>query len=81
MAPGVFVKVDGMEDTAEGGSEVSQQVIAQAELPQHVGVMASTVNRFVVAVGRGHGPEAGQGIRKNRAAWRHVFSGPVTDRF
>jgi len=34
-----------------------------------------------VAVGRGHGPEAGQASGERRAAGREVLSGPVTDRF
>ena len=51
------------------------------ELRQIVGVLAAGDERLLVAVGRGHGAEAGQSIGKSMAAGREVPFGPVRDRF
>ncbi len=48
-----------MEGSAEAGLEVAQQGVDPAELRQVVGVLATGDDSLVVAVGRGHGSEAG----------------------
>ena len=70
-----------MEGTAEAGLEVAQQGVDPAELWYVVGVLAAGDDRLVVAVGRGHGAEAGQSIGWNTAAGREMVFGPVRDRF
>ncbi len=59
-APGVLVKVEGVEGAVEAGLEVAQQDIDSAELREVVGVAPAGENSLVVAVGRGHRPETGQ---------------------
>ncbi len=80
-APGVVVQVRGVEGTAEAGLEIAQQGVDPAELRQGVGVLAAGDDSLVVAVGRGHGAEAGPPIGKTMAAGREVALGPVRDRF
>jgi hypothetical protein len=46
-------------------------------LRQVVGMLAAGDDSPVVAVGSGHGAEAGQAIGKDMAAWREVAFGPV----
>ena len=70
-----------MEGTAEADLEVDQQGVDPAELRQVDGVLAAGDDSLVVAVGRGHGAEAGQAIGENLAAGREVAFGPVRDRF
>ena len=70
-----------MEGTAEAGLEVAKQGVDPAELRQVVGVLAAGDDSLVLAVGRGHGAEAGQAIGENMAAGREVPFGPVRDRF
>ncbi len=70
-----------MEGTVEIGLEVAQQGVDPAKLRQVVGVLAAGDDSLVVAVGRGHGAEAGQAIGENMAAGCEVAFGPVRDRF
>ena len=70
-----------MEGTAKAGLEVAQQGVDQPELREVIGVLAAGDDSLVVAVGRGHGAEAGQFIGKNMTAGREVAFGPVKDRF
>ena len=70
-----------MEGTAEAGFEVAQKSVDPPELWQVVGVLAAGDDCLVLAVGRGHGAEAGQSIGENMTAGREVAFGPVRDRF
>jgi len=70
-----------VEGTAEAGLEVAQQGVDPPELRQVFGMLAAGDDSPVVAVGIGHGAEAGQAIGKDMAAWREVAFGPVRDRF
>ena len=69
-----------MEGAAEDGLEVAQQGVDPAELGQFGGVLAAGDDSLVVAVGRGHRPEACQAIGEHGAAGRQVPSGPLPDR-
>ena len=68
-----------MEGAVEAGLEVAQQGIDPAELRQVVGVLATGDNSLVVAVGGGHGAEAGQAIREHLAAGHQMAFSPVSD--
>jgi len=70
-----------VEGTAKAGLEVAQQGVNPAELRQVLGVVASGADVLVVAVGRGHGAEAGQAIGEHMDARCEVSLGPVRDRF
>jgi len=81
VALGVLVKVEGLESTAEAGLEVAQQGVDPPELRQVFGMLAAGDDSLFVAVGRGHGAEAGQANGKDMAAWSEVAFSPVRDRF
>jgi len=68
-----------VESTAKAGLEVAQQGVNPAELRQALGVLATGDDRLVVAVGRGHGAEAGQATGEHMAAMCKVSLGPVSD--
>lgn len=68
-----------MEGTAEAGLEVAQQGVDPPELRQVVGMLAAGDDSLVVAVGCGHGAEAGKSIRENLAAGSEMAYGPVKD--
>ena len=67
VAPGVLLKVEGVEGSAEAGLEVAQQGVDPPELRQVVWMLAAGDDSPVVAVGCGHGAEAGQAIGKDMA--------------
>lgn len=69
-----------MEDTAGAGLEVAQQGVDPAEQRQVVGLLAAGGDSLVVAVGRGHGAEAGQATGENMAAGREVAYRPLRNR-
>ena len=68
-----------MEGAAEAGLDVAQKGVDPAELRQVVGMLAAGDNSLVVAVGCGHGAEAGQAIGEHMAAWHQMAFGPVSD--
>ena len=70
-----------MEGTDEAGLEVVQQGVDPPELQQVVGMLAAGDKSLVVAVGCGHGAEAGESIGENMAAGREVAFSPARDRF
>ena len=69
-----------MERSTEAGLEVAQQGVDPAELGWFVGVFAAVDDCLVVAVGCGHGTEAGQGIGEHLAAGTQVALDPVGNR-
>ena len=81
VALGVLFKAEGAEGSAYAGLEVARQVIDPPELRQVFGVPAAGDDCLVVAVGLGHGAEAGQAFGENMAAGHEVPYGPVRDRF
>ena len=70
-----------MKSAAEAGLEVAQQGVNPAELGKVVGMLAAVDDSLVVAVGRGHGAEAGQAIGEHLAAGPQVAFDPIRDRF
>jgi pantoate kinase len=70
-----------VEGFDESGLEVAQQGVEPPELRQVVGMLAVGDDSLVVAVGCGYGPEAGQAIGKEMAAWREVSFGPIREYF
>ena len=81
VAPGVLIKVKGVEGSAGAGLKVAQQGVDPPELRQVVGMLAADDDNLVLAVGCGQGAEAGQAIGKDMAAWYEVALGPVRYRF
>ena len=79
MAPGVLVKVEGMEGAVEAGLEVVQQRVDPAELRQVAGVLPTGDDGFMAAARSADGTEAGQAIGKHLASRCQVLSGPGAD--
>ena len=79
VAPGVLVKVEGMESAVEAGLQVAQQRVDPAELRQVVGVLPTSDDGLMAAARRGDGMEAGQAIGEHLAAGCQMMLGPVSD--
>jgi hypothetical protein len=74
VAPGVLVKVEGMEGPVEAGFGVAQQRVDPAELQQIAGVLPTSDDGLMAAARSGDGTEEGQAIREHLAAESQVLS-------
>jgi hypothetical protein len=80
VAPGVLVKVEGMEGALKLILRLPSRELIQRNCGRSLGCLPPD-NRLLVAVCRGHGAEAGQAIGERLAAGHQVAFGPVRDRF
>ncbi len=80
MARDVFVEIESMESAAEARFQVAQQDVDPAKLGEIIGMTSTSYYRSVTTACYDDRAEAGEPIRKNRAATRQVLSCPVSKR-
>jgi len=78
IAPGVLVKVEGMEGALEAGLEFAQQRVDRAELKQDAGGLPTDDNSLMDATRCGYGTEEIQSTW-HMATGRQLLSSPDAD--